>query len=151
GKPDLTVANFGPNRVSVLLNTTAGSTTPSFATQTTFATGAVPVSVTSGVLNGDGQPDLAVANYSSDDGSVLLNTTVLGAATVSPDFPEAATPAVGTQPVSVAIGDLNGDGKPDLAVANFDSDSVSVLPNTTVAGSTTPSFPAQTSFATGLV
>ncbi len=40
GKPDLIVANDGANTVSVLLNTTApGATTPSFATQQTFATG----------------------------------------------------------------------------------------------------------------
>jgi hypothetical protein len=32
-----------------------------------------------------------------------------------------ATFATGTSPVSVSIGDLNGDGKPDLALANADS------------------------------
>lgn len=35
--------------------------------------------------------------------------------------------AVGTRPASVAIGDLNGDGKRDLAVANSGSNNVSVL------------------------
>jgi len=38
----------------------------------------------------------------------------------------------------VAIGDFNGDGKPDLAVANQGSTSVSVLLNTTAAGAATP-------------
>ena len=35
----------------------------------------------------------------------------------------------GDRPSSVAIGDLNGDGDPDLAVANEWSDNVSVLIN----------------------
>ena len=38
--------------------------------------------------------------------------------------------AVGTRPQSVAVGDFNGDGKLDLAVANSGSDTVSVLLNT---------------------
>jgi hypothetical protein len=38
---------------------------------------------------------------------------------------------VGASPSSVAVGDFNGDGVPDLAVANYDSDSVSVLINDT--------------------
>ena len=33
------------------------------------------------------------------------------------------------RPCSVAIGDLNGDGKPDLAIANSSTDTVSVLLN----------------------
>jgi hypothetical protein len=43
-----------------------------------------------------------------------------------PLFPGAQY-AVGENPSSVAIGDLNGDQVPDLAVANIDSDNVSVL------------------------
>ena len=44
----------------------------SFLPQTTFATGSGPRSVTVGDVNGDGQPDLIVANQSSDSVSVLL-------------------------------------------------------------------------------
>ena len=148
GKPDLIVANGDSNTVSVFLNTTApGATTPSFADQQTFATGHEPDSVTAADLNGDGQPDLIVANDSSNTVSVLLNTTAL--AITSPAFAAQQSSATGSSPVSVAAADLNGDGKPDLIVANKTSNTVSVLLNTTAAGATTPSFAAQQTFATG--
>ncbi|MCR4322427.1 MAG: FG-GAP-like repeat-containing protein, partial [Candidatus Brocadiaceae bacterium] len=148
GKPDLALANQGSNTVSVLLNTTAsGASTPSFTAKTDFSTGSGPVSVSIGDLNGDGKPDLALANQGSDTVSVLLNTTASGASipsfTVKTDF------STGSGPLSVSIGDFNGDGKPDLAVANQGSSTVSVLLNTTASGASTPSFTAKTDFTTG--
>ena len=90
----------------------AMATGPSGRRRTT-GTGSLPASVALGDLNGDGKPDLAVANYSSSTVSVLLGNGDwdfgFGAKT---DF------GTGSYPYSVAIGDLNGDGKPDLAVAN---------------------------------
>ncbi len=147
GKPDLIVANYDDNTVSVLLNTTTpGATTPSFATQQPFATGSRPVSVTAADINGDGKPDLIVAN-DSNTVSVLLNTTAPGATT--PSFAAQQPFATGTAPFSVTAADVNGDGKPDLIVANFDDNTVSVLLNTTAPGATTPSFATQQPFATG--
>ena len=49
----------------------------------------------------------------------------------------------------VTAADINGDGKPDLIVANNGSNTVSVLLNTTAPGATTASFAAQQTFATG--
>ncbi len=43
--------------------------------------------------------------------------------------------AVGSQPTSVGAGDFNGDGKPDMAVANYSiniSNNVSIFLNTTL-------------------
>ena len=148
GKPDLIVANEGSNTVSVLLNTTTpGAITPSFAAQQTFATGSNPDSVALGDINGDGQPDLVVANSGSNTVSVLLNTTTLGAST--PSFASQQTFATGSNPAAVAVGDLNGDGKPDLAVANSGDGTVSVLFDTTTPGSSVASFTAQQVFAVG--
>src|SRR5439155_1730131 len=50
----------------------------------------------------------------------------------------------GTGLRSVAIGDVNGDGKPDLAAANYDANTVSVLLGNGAGG-----FGAKTDFATG--
>ncbi len=148
GKPDLIVANASDNTVSVLLNTTApGAATPSFAAQQTFATGSVPISVTAADVNGDGKPDLIVANQNDNTVSVLLNTTAPGAAT--PSFAAQQTFATGSGPASVTVADVNGDGKPDLIVANENGNTVSVLLNTTAPGAATPSFAAQQTFATG--
>ena len=52
------------------------------------------------------------------------------AALALPSLPLVAT---GKAPSAVAAGDLNGDGRPDLAVANYGFDSVSVLLNTCVS------------------
>jgi hypothetical protein len=149
GKPDLAIANSSTNTVSVLLNTTpVGATTASFAPQQTFATGTGPVNdVVVGDFNGDGKPDLAVANVNSNTVSVLLNTTAIGATT--PSFAPQQTFATGTNPLSVAVGAFNGDGKPDLAIANLNDNTVSVLLNTTAIGATTPTFTPQQTFATG--
>ena len=129
GRPDLVSANFVSDTVSVLLNQTApGATAPSFGAQSTFAAGDGAFGVAVGDVNGDGRPDLAVANLNSTTVSVLLNRTTPGA--TAPSFAPQATFAVGANPSTVTIGDLDGDGRPDLAVSNRGSNTVSVLLNT---------------------
>jgi len=149
GRPDIVVANRNAaGTVSILLNTTApGATAPSFAAAQTFAVGNTPYSVVFGDFNGDGRPDIAVANFGSGTVSVLMDTSPAGAVALS--FAAQQTFTVGANPISVAVGDFNGDGKPDIAVANRGGDTVSVLADTTGAGATTASFAAQQTFAVG--
>ena len=148
GKLDLVVANFNANNVSVLLNTTTpGATTPSFADKQDVPTSEGPIHVTTGDLNGDGKLDLIVVNLLSNTVSVLLNTTAPAAA--APSFAAKQDFATGDGPLSVAVGDLNGDSKLDLAVANFNFGNVSILLNTTTPGSATTSFSGIEDFATG--
>jgi hypothetical protein len=102
--------------VSVLLGNGDGT----FQAARNFAAGNRPWSVAVGDFNGDGIPDLAVANSYSNNVSVLLGN---GDGT----FQAARNFAAGSFPLSVAVGDLNGDGTLDLAVANSGGNNVSVL------------------------
>jgi hypothetical protein len=148
GRADLAVINNAGGTVSVLLNTTAvGAATAAFATQQVFAVGISPRGLVAADFNGDGRSDLAVTNQSSNTVSVLLNMTAPGAAT--PSFAAQQTFDVGANPYGIMAGDLDGDGRPDLAVANINDKTVSVLVNTTTAGATSLSFAAQQTFATG--
>src|SRR5439155_11712453 len=112
GKPDLAVANGSSNTVSVLLGNGNGS----FGARTDYGTGSAPRSVAIGDLNGDGKPDLAVANTGSYPGYDGTVSVLLGNGNGS--FGAKTNFGTGSKPFSVAIGDVNGDGRPDLAVAN---------------------------------
>ena len=96
----------------------------SFIAHRDFGAGNGPVSVAVGDFNGDGRPDLAVANNGSNNVSVLLGNG-------DGSFQAAQNFGAGSAPSSVAVGDFNSDGALDLAVANSGSNNVSVLINNT--------------------
>jgi hypothetical protein len=147
GKPDLVTANYLDGTVSVLLNTTPqGAAIPTFSAQQTFGAGVSPQSVAVTDINGDGKPDLALANYGGQV-SVLLNTTAQGAPVST--FAARKIFAVGRGASAVAAKDFDGDGKPDLAIANQLDDTISLLLNTTAQGATLPDFAVQQTFAVG--
>src|SRR5215472_7060218 len=116
GVPDLVVTNAGTppdysNDVSVLLGNGDGT----FQTARNFGAGSFSTYVAVGDLNGDGVPDLVVANagmYPDYAGSVSV---LLGSGDGS--FQTAQSLSASDRPRSVAVGDFNGDGKLDLAVA----------------------------------
>ena len=151
GRPDVAYAGAGSNLVGVLLSTASAPATvlgaSSYATQQTFATVMQPEAVVSADVNGDGRPDLIVANQGSNSVSVLLNTTAPGA--TAPSYAAQQPFTVGAGPQSVAVADVNGDGKRDLVVANTGANTISVLLNTTAPGAATPTFAIQPTFAAG--
>ncbi len=120
GNPDLAVANVNSNNVTVLLGNGSGGFTP--APGNPFAAGTLPRSVVVGDFNGDGIQDLATANRTSNNVTVLLGNGS-GGFTAAPGSPF----ATGNVPDSVVVGDFNGDGIQDLATANFGSGNVTVL------------------------
>jgi hypothetical protein len=112
GLADIAVAT-SVNTVSVLLQTSAGV----FAPAVDYATGVLPVAIKAADLNGDGKLDLLTANFGATMGPNNQGLSVLI---------QGATPGTFAAPVhytteyrasGLAVGDLNGDGKPDVAVA----------------------------------
>ena len=109
----------------------------SFLGCNSFGGGVYPISVAIGDVNGDGKPDLVVANYDSSGASVLLGN---GDGT----FQSPTALNTGAPSTSVAVADVNGDGKLDLVIGNYGHKSVSVL-----LGNGDGTFQSQAVFATG--
>ena len=119
GRPDLAVVDGGnvdsvygpsgtdPGGVSVLLGNGDGTFQPAVE----YAAGSGPLGIVAGDFDGDGQLDLAVTDYSSNQVAVLMGK---GEGTfASPVFYPA-----GSSPGAIAAADFNGDGKLDLVEAD---------------------------------
>lgn len=121
GLQDLAVSYLEDNAVRVLLNNGTGPS--NFNPATAYTVGKQPYFIAAADLNADGYDDLVTVNTTDGTVSVLLNNGVTSPGT----FGTAQTYPVGRLPFQVAIGDLNGDGIPDLAVTNMGGNSVSIL------------------------
>src|ERR1043165_6469339 len=88
--------------------------TPQFPQWKTFDAGTQPAAIVKADFNADGKLDVAAANTSSREVSVLLGD---GAG----DFSAPSKFSVPSNVFAVATADFNGDGKPDLAVAGVTS------------------------------
>jgi hypothetical protein len=89
------------------------------------ATGAGPHGVAAADLDGDGDRDLAVVNLSAGNVTILKNKG-------NGNFFQPATSpeaGLGSFPDYIVAADLDGDGDQDLAVANQESDNVTILKN----------------------
>lgn len=121
GLIDIVTANFSTNDFSVLLNIGEGTYGP----PTNYPSGGVnPNSVGLADLDRDGDLDVAITN--SNDNVVIFFNNGQGI------FVEALAPnpyPVGSLPISLAIADLDGINGLDIAVANFNGNSASVLLN----------------------
>src|SRR6266540_926889 len=96
---------------------------------TYFGVGGDPRSIATGDFNGDGRLDLATANFSGHNVSILLNSGA-GAFGTPINSAPILRPETGllVMPYAIATGDFNRDGKLDVVTANYDySSQVSIL------------------------
>jgi len=114
GNLDLVTDSWAEDRLAVLFGDGEGS----FGTPGTYvAVGKHPYQrIRVADLNGDGKADIVSPNLEGGNVTVLLNDGKGGfrQPTSSP-FP------CGDSPFNVAVGDVNADGKPDLAIVNSPS------------------------------
>ena len=125
GIPDLIIANSGSNNVLVYPGLGNGQFGPAVNDGHGFFTGTNPTGLAVADVNGDGIPDLIVANTGSNDVSILLGQGRGSSWTMTPG-PRIKTDA---GPDAVAVGDLLGTGQLDLAVANQQADNVQIFPS----------------------
>ncbi len=127
GLPDIVVAdqNGGPNgdgAVSVLLNGVNGNPPGTFQLVATYDSGG-PAANSLFVMdvNGDGLPDIVVANQGPANGDGSVSVLLNGVNGNPPGtFQLAATyDSAGVDATAVTLADVNGDGFPDILVANY--------------------------------
>jgi hypothetical protein len=116
---DIVTANSLSDNVSILIGTGSGS----FATATSLNVGMHPNAVAIEDLNHDGKNDLATAFETYPGPGFVAVMLASGTGT----FGSPTVIEVGTEPVSIAIGDLNADGNRDIVTANWGSETVSLL------------------------
>ena len=125
---DIVTANRFSNSVSVLLGVGDGT----LATPLTLTAGKGPTAVQVVDIDIDGDQDLVAAVAGESPIAILRNngdgTFQTRELTGAGDFP------ITTLPLSLAAADLDGDQDPDIAVANGDADSITVLRNVIVPG-----------------
>jgi hypothetical protein len=122
GRPDLANVNLGTPSATIRLSSALSANLFPAGDNTALPAGSSSGSMAAGDIDGDGYPDLVIANRGTGTVSVLINLAGTGIFTVD-------TQDAGTFPTGVAIADFNADGKPDVAVTDFLDNTVSIFLN----------------------
>jgi hypothetical protein len=153
GKTDIVTCNStsdpATNTISIIKTTTSGATVTFSATPTEIMTGKRPFDVLVGNYDGANKFDIIAANRGDNTIVVYLSdTAAIGTLTY-------ATPAsypAGSGPIALRDDDIDGDGKRDIVVADFDGNAVTVLygGGAGVFGTPTASRPGTETYGVGM-
>jgi hypothetical protein len=152
GKMDLVTADIAASRVVVFRNISTHEKT-AFAPPLFFAAGDGPLRLAIADINGDHQPDVAVVHLSGTL-SILQNQSGaggLGSISFGPPVEIDCSLSRKTIGGTLSLGDLNGDGRPDLVSGGFEETNILVLRNTCAGGEIDAgAFVLETNLPTGL-
>lgn len=146
GKPDI-LAYQGNGFYVYHNNSTPGTISFAAGAQSNYVTpGTLIFGLTAADLNGDGYPELIYFVFPTDySNNYQLEIMANGPNGSIPSFGAPHTYATGAGPLHMAVGDLDGDGKPELVISN-QTGAVQVFRNTCVMGTSNISFDSPVSY-----
>jgi gliding motility-associated-like protein len=134
GKNDITYTQQGATPLFGVIGNTSTSSAFVFATPKTFTTDGMPFGFDFGDLDGDGRADVVIASAGKKSLTILNNTSTPGGI----NFTTKNKTGLTYPSRHVRVGDLDTDGKPDIAFTSIDdaalvvaASKVSVLRNKT--------------------
>lgn len=145
GKPDIALATSSSNKLLVLKNNS--STGINLDTPYEIILNNEVSSTCTGDFNNDGLTDIAAIVTVGTNSSGILSVYKNLSSVNNILLDNAINFATGARPFGVTTGDFNTDGKLDIAVVNYEGNSVSVFKNTSINGNI--SFANKIDYATG--
>jgi FG-GAP-like repeat len=112
--PDIAISVTTTDSVAVLLGNGDGTFQPAI----NYPVGGGPQGITTGDIDGDGNPDIVSADQCGDDPGCRAGTVSVLLGNGDGTFQPRIVSPEGLFPLSVAVADFNGDAQADLAVAN---------------------------------
>jgi hypothetical protein len=139
GKPEIAAVSYLTSQLSVYQNTSfGGNLSFDLGNRQDYATGANPTELAAADIDGDGLLDIVTSNYVIPDTilhpgtfSVFLNARIfVGDLALAPRVDS----TVGHTPTGLAVGDLDGDGRPEVVIVNQADGTVTVSKNNSSVG-----------------